>query len=50
MEWGDKIPLGIIYRNQRTSFEKRFSVLQHGPLVGQDTNLAELKKILEKFA
>lgn len=50
MEWGDKIPLGIIYRNQRTSFEKRFSVLRHGPLVGQDTNLAELKKILEKFA
>jgi len=50
MEWGDKIPLGIIYRNQRTSFEKRFSVLQHGPLVGQDTNLAELKKILEKFS
>jgi 2-oxoglutarate ferredoxin oxidoreductase subunit beta len=50
MEWEDKIPLGIIYRNQRTSFEKRFSVLQHGPLVGQDTNLAELKKILEKFS
>jgi 2-oxoglutarate ferredoxin oxidoreductase subunit beta len=49
MEWGDKIPLGIIYRNQRTSFEKRFSVLQRGPLVGQDTDLAELKKILEKF-
>jgi 2-oxoglutarate ferredoxin oxidoreductase subunit beta len=50
MEWGDKIPLGIIYRNQRTSFEKSFSVLQRGPLVGQDTDLAELKKILEKFS
>jgi len=50
VEWGDKIPLGIIYRNQRTSFEKRFSVLQRGPLVGQDTDLAELKKILKKFA
>jgi 2-oxoglutarate ferredoxin oxidoreductase subunit beta len=49
MEWGDKIPLGLIYRNQRTSFEKRFSVLQRGPLVGQDADLAELKKILEKF-
>jgi 2-oxoglutarate ferredoxin oxidoreductase subunit beta len=50
VEWGDKIPLGIIYRNQRTSFEKRFSVLQRGPLVGQDTDLTELKKILKKFA
>ncbi|MCG6946603.1 MAG: 2-oxoacid:ferredoxin oxidoreductase subunit beta [Deltaproteobacteria bacterium] len=50
MEWGDKIPLGIIYRNQRTSFEKRFSVLEHGPLVGRDTDFGELKKILDKFA
>ena len=50
VEWGDKIPLGVIYRNQRTSFEKRFSVLQRGPLIGQDTDLAELKKILKKFA
>ncbi|NIQ89555.1 MAG: 2-oxoacid:ferredoxin oxidoreductase subunit beta [Deltaproteobacteria bacterium] len=50
VEWGDKIPLGIIYRNQRTSFEKKFSVLQRGPLIGQDTDLAELKKILKKFA
>ena len=49
VEWGDKIPLGIIYRNPRTSFEKRFSVLEHGPLVGRDTDLGELKKILEKF-
>ena len=49
VEWGDKIPLGIIYRNQRASFEKSFSVLQRGPLVGQDTDLGELKKILEKF-
>jgi 2-oxoglutarate ferredoxin oxidoreductase subunit beta len=50
VEWGDKIPLGIIYRNQRTSFEKRFSVLQRGPLVGQDTDFGELQKILDKFA
>ena len=50
MEWGDKIPLGIIYRNQRTTLEKRFSVLQQGPLVGRDTDLGELKKILDRFS
>ena len=50
MEWGDKIPLGIIYRSQRISFEKSFSVLRRGPLVGQDTDLKELKKILDKFS
>jgi 2-oxoglutarate ferredoxin oxidoreductase subunit beta len=50
VEWGDTIPLGIIYRNKRTSFQRKFSVLQRGPLVGQGTDIGELKKILEKFA
>ncbi len=49
MEWGEKIPLGIIYRNQRVAFEKKFSVLEKGPLAGQQTDLMELKKILHKF-
>jgi 2-oxoglutarate ferredoxin oxidoreductase subunit beta len=50
MEWGEKIPLGIIYRQQRDPFERRLPVLEHGTLVGRDTDLGELKKILEKFA
>jgi len=49
MEWGEKIPLGIIYRNQRVAFEKKFGVLEKGPLAGQQTDLMELKKILDKF-
>lgn len=50
MEWGDKIPLGIIYRNQRPTFESRLAVLEQGPLVGGDTDLGKLEKILEKFS
>lgn len=50
MEWGEKIPLGIIYRNQRVRFEKKFGVLEKGPLAGQQTDMMELKKILDKFA
>jgi 2-oxoglutarate ferredoxin oxidoreductase subunit beta len=50
MEWGDKIPLGIIYRNQRPTFESRLAVLEQGPLVGRDTDLRKLGKILEKFS
>lgn len=49
MQWGDKIPLGIIYRNQRATLEKRFSALQQGSLVGRSTDLGELKEILNKF-
>jgi 2-oxoglutarate ferredoxin oxidoreductase subunit beta len=50
MEWGEKIPLGIIYLNQRPSFENRLAVLEQGPLVGRDTDLGELKRIFDKFS
>jgi 2-oxoglutarate ferredoxin oxidoreductase subunit beta len=50
MEWGEKIPLGIIYRKQRPTFESRLAALEQGPLVGRDTDLRKLEKILEKFS
>jgi len=36
LEWGDKIPLGIIYRNNRPTFEERLPVLSGKPLVKQE--------------
>ncbi|MGC9320003.1 MAG: 2-oxoacid ferredoxin oxidoreductase, partial [Armatimonadota bacterium] len=35
MRWGDEIPLGIIYRSDRPSFESQWPVLREGTLVGQ---------------
>lgn len=48
-KWGDKIPIGIIYRNDRLAFEKHFSVLRQGPLVGRDVDRLMLKKIMEGY-
>ncbi len=48
-EWGDKIPVGIIYRNDRLPFEARFPVLSQGPLVGRDVDRQMLKKIMERY-
>ncbi|MCG6917878.1 MAG: 2-oxoacid:ferredoxin oxidoreductase subunit beta [Deltaproteobacteria bacterium] len=50
MEWGDKIPLGVIYRNQRPTFESRHTVLKQGALVDRKTDLKKLEKILDKFS
>jgi 2-oxoglutarate ferredoxin oxidoreductase subunit beta len=50
MEWGDKIPLGIIYRTQRPTFESRLAVLKQNVLVGRETDLKELEKIMDKFS
>ena len=47
---GEKIPLGIIYRKQKPTFESRLTVLEQGPLVGRDTDMRKLAKILAKFS
>jgi 2-oxoglutarate ferredoxin oxidoreductase subunit beta len=49
-QWGDEIPIGIIYRNERPSFDEQFPVLDQGPLVGRDMDQETLKKILEGYA
>ena len=48
-EWGDKIPIGVIYRNDRLPFEAHFSILDEGPLVGRDVNRSMLSNIMKKY-
>jgi len=48
-EWGDTIPVGILYRNFRPAFESHFPALQEGPLVGKGVDRGLLAKILESF-
>jgi 2-oxoglutarate ferredoxin oxidoreductase subunit beta len=48
-EWGDKIPIGIIYRNDRLPFEDHFPVLSEGPLVGRDVDRQMLKTIMQGY-
>jgi len=48
-EGGDKIPIGIIYRNDRPPFEDHFPVLSQGPLVGRDVDRVTLTKIMEGY-
>lgn len=48
-QWGEEIPIGIIYKEEKTPYEKHFSPLNKGPLVGQKVDLLKLKKILETY-
>ncbi|MFN3396408.1 MAG: 2-oxoacid:ferredoxin oxidoreductase subunit beta [Thermodesulfovibrionales bacterium] len=48
LEFGERIPLGVIYRNNRSIFEKRISVIDSLPLVKQGVNIS-IEKTLEKF-
>jgi 2-oxoglutarate ferredoxin oxidoreductase subunit beta len=48
-EWGDRIPLGIIYRNDRPSFEDHFPVLSEGAVLGREVDREKLEAILEGY-
>ncbi|HQD36363.1 MAG TPA: 2-oxoacid ferredoxin oxidoreductase, partial [Thermodesulfovibrio thiophilus] len=48
LEWGDKIPLGVIYKTERPIFEEQFSVIKDFVLVKQKFNL-NISEILQEF-
>ena len=48
-EWGERIPVGVIYTNDRPAFETRVPALERGPLAGREVDRAELKRILDGY-
>lgn len=48
LEWGDRIPIGIIYKKHRPILEKRVPTLNI-PLVNQKINLSNLETTLKEF-
>lgn len=49
LEWGEQIPIGIIYRNDRPAFEERMPVIRERPLVHQEVLRVDVKKMLKEF-
>ena len=49
IEWGDKIPVGVIYRNNRLPFEAHFDCLQETPLVKQKVDKDKFKILLDHY-
>jgi 2-oxoglutarate/2-oxoacid ferredoxin oxidoreductase subunit beta len=49
-EWGDEIPIGIVYRNQRTAYEDHIPALKPGPLAKQPANREALQQFMMSFA
>jgi 2-oxoglutarate ferredoxin oxidoreductase subunit beta len=48
-EWGDKIPIGVIYRNQRPTLEEQIPAIADKPLVAQQTDPEAFLELLENF-
>ncbi len=49
LEWGDRIPLGIIYKNNRPVLEERIPVIKNTPLVKQSFEKSKLETTLKEF-
>ncbi|MBM7622833.1 thiamine pyrophosphate-dependent enzyme [Sporohalobacter salinus] len=49
-EWGDNIPTGVIYRNERPIFRDKFPQLDDNtPLVEKEINPKELSELVDEF-
>jgi 2-oxoglutarate ferredoxin oxidoreductase subunit beta len=49
LEWGERIPTGIFYRNDRKSFEEQLPVIADQSLVRQPFALEGIKRDLQQF-
>lgn len=49
LEWGDRIPAGVIFRNSRKTLEEHLPIIQKEPLVKQGFDGAKLNDTLKEF-
>ena len=50
MEWGDHIPIGILYQEQRQTFHQKNPILKQGiPLVDRTTSLEKVEQLMKEF-
>jgi 2-oxoglutarate/2-oxoacid ferredoxin oxidoreductase subunit beta len=50
MEWGDKIPLGIIYKEEKPSYTDKVDFLREGlPLVDRQHDMEKIKGFMQDF-
>jgi 2-oxoglutarate ferredoxin oxidoreductase subunit beta len=48
-EWGERIPIGLIYKTHRSTFEERLPGLKYGPLVKQPLVPQSVEKLFNEF-
>jgi len=49
LKWGDRIPIGIIYRNHRPIFEEKIPTIKETPLIKQSFDISKIEPTLKEF-
>lgn len=50
LEWGEKIPTGVLFRNRRPAFEEKVPTIKDTPLVQQGFDGKAVEKVLAEFS
>ena len=48
-EWGERIPIGVIYQKELPTFEEQLPALKKGPLVKQKIEPRQVERLLDEF-
>ncbi len=48
VEWGEKIPVGVIYKNEKTPLHERIPALKDGPIVRKGVDVEVLKEFVKE--
>ena len=49
LEWGDRIPIGVIYKTDRPTYETQFRALRDMPLVRQKLDPMQFESLIDEF-
>jgi 2-oxoglutarate ferredoxin oxidoreductase subunit beta len=49
LEWGNKIPIGVFYREEKATYESEFPWLEKGTLVSAPIEPLKTEKLLAEF-
>lgn len=48
-EWGERIPVGIIYRNNRPSFDQRLGLSARKPIIDEDLSSIDISSLMNEY-
>ncbi|MCI2426526.1 2-oxoacid:ferredoxin oxidoreductase subunit beta [Candidatus Acetothermia bacterium] len=49
LEWGERIPIGIIYKNNRPIYEDRLPIIKETPLIKQSFDISKVSQTVKEF-
>ncbi|MCX7858293.1 MAG: 2-oxoacid:ferredoxin oxidoreductase subunit beta [Deltaproteobacteria bacterium] len=49
LEWGEKIPIGILYKHEKTTLEEQFPIIKGEPLAEQKVDMDKIREIFSKI-